>query len=175
MARGVPARARARLPRSAAGDSAHNEALETLLLLWTLDLTASSTGDTGRWMLPRSLSSLVTRTGSALHLPLPNTSFPIQVRVKVPDGLCPHLYSGKAGQARLVPPHLRGPQALLRQGKGRPRWDSRRGWRTRDSPPVFFSSASWIRHPMAGLFFQLRGGTCLAVLDLRGRIARCSK
>lgn len=126
MARGVPARARARLPRSAAGDSAHNEALETLLLLWTLDLTASSTGDTGRWMLPRSLSSLVTRTGSALHLPLPNTSFPIQVRVNVPDGLCPHLYSGKAGQARLVPPHLRGPQALLRQGKGRPRWDSRR-------------------------------------------------
>lgn len=101
---------------------------------------------------------------------LPHTSQSKGTRRLVPSSVFREGWASKT-----VPPHLRGPQALLRQGKGRPRWDSRRGWRTRDSPPVFFSSASWIRHPMAGLFFQLRGGTCLAVLDLRGRIARCSK
>lgn len=175
IARGAPARARARLPRSAAGDSAHDEALQTLQSLWTLDLTASSSADTGCRLPPRSLSSPVTGTGSALRLPRPNTSFPVQVRGNVPDGSCPHLHSGKAGQARLLPSHPRWPRALLRQGEGRQRLAGRRGWRALGSPHVSFSSASWIRHPTAGSFSRLRGGTCLAVLDFSGRIARCSK
>lgn len=65
----VSERARTRPQLHAARNNGHRKALETALLLWTLNTTASSTESTTRhWTLPRSLPSPISKIGSALHL-----------------------------------------------------------------------------------------------------------
>lgn len=153
---------------TAARNSAHNEALETLLFLCTQDATGSSTDNTtGHWMLPRSLLSPVTRIGSVPHLLLPNTSLLVKVGVDGSDWHVPSfIFKGGWESKYLVLSDFLMDAGSVQIEKRA----STFGW------PVWLACSLFPSHLIFLLCSTiLCSTTCPAVLDLRDTTTRFSK
>ena len=123
---------------SAAKDGAQDKAFGTLLLLWTLDTTASCTDNTGHWVQPRSLSSPNTGMDSARRLLLLNTSFQIRVRVDVAPWQVPSYIVKEACEIKPLMLSDSTQSTCSAQRKGLQSLDGQYEWHALNFPHLLF-------------------------------------